>query len=44
MTPMMQFMLDSNNLSEGELSEMEEMIKSKKNKIGTKAQRNKGTE
>jgi BlaI family penicillinase repressor len=33
MTPMMQFMLDSNNLSEGELNEMEELIKSKKAKV-----------
>ena len=42
MTPMMQFMLDSNNLSESELSEMEEMIRSKKDKIGTKAQSKRG--
>lgn len=43
LTPMMQFLLNSNNLTEGELSEMEEMIKSKKDKIGTEAQRHKGT-
>jgi BlaI family penicillinase repressor len=30
MTPMMQFLLDNNSLSENELSEMEEMIRSKK--------------
>jgi len=42
MTPMMQFMLDSNNLSESELSKMEEMIRSKKDKIGTKAQSKRG--
>jgi BlaI family penicillinase repressor len=32
LTPMMQFLLDNNNLSEGELAELEAMIKSKKGK------------
>jgi hypothetical protein len=36
LTPMMQFMLNSNNLSEGELSEMEDMIKNKKERVKSK--------
>ena len=33
LTPMMQFLLDSNNLSRDELRELEAMIKSKKSKV-----------
>jgi len=36
MTPMMQFLLDNKSLSENELSEMEELIKSKKLKVKSK--------
>jgi len=35
-TPMMQFLLDSNNLTENELRNMEELIKNKKLKIKNK--------
>ncbi len=33
MTPMMQFLVDNNSLSENELNKMEELIKSKKAKV-----------
>jgi predicted transcriptional regulator len=41
LTPMMQFLLDNNSLSKGELGELEKLIKSKKGKVKSKRHLNK---